>query len=159
MCMLCLQVHILHVGVGDLTLPESVVWTVLPYRFRRQLCHANALPHSFRWAYNSNFIHSLGEKVKRSYTICPTCTGQLHIQMKGASGESAFTSTFRVPLNRWCQISLTIQGATVSGHMLIRRLGSSQVVNKVVVFTASQATVSMLCADEEQRTFVSLEHT
>lgn len=68
------------------------------------------------------------EKVKRSHRRCPTCAGQLHVQMKGKSGESAFTSTFRVPLSRWCQISVMMQGATVSGCVLIRRPGSSQVV-------------------------------
>lgn len=68
------------------------------------------------------------ETVKRSHRRCPTCAGQLHAQMKGESGESAFTSTFRVPLSRWCQISVMLQGATVSGHVLITRPGSSLVV-------------------------------
>lgn len=99
------------------------------------------------------------EKVKRSHRRCPTCAGQLHVQMKGKSGESAFTSTFQVPLSRWCQISVMMQGATVSGRVLIRRPGSSQVVKKKIIFTVSQATVSMLCVDETQRTFHSMEHT
>lgn len=68
------------------------------------------------------------EKVKRSHRRCPAYAGQLHVQIKGKSGESAFTSTFQVPLSRWCQISVMMQGATVSGRILIRRPGSSQVV-------------------------------
>ena len=52
----------------------------------------------------------------RSHGICPMCAGQLHIQMKGEYGESAFISDFHVPLSQWCQISVMMQGATVSGH-------------------------------------------
>lgn len=159
MCMLCVQVHVLHMGVSDRTLPESVVRNFSPYRFRKQLCHTIALPQSFRWADGSNSSYSCDEQVKRSHRICPTCAGQLHVQMKGEYGESAFTSAFQVPLSQWCQISVMIQGATVSGHEFARGLAFSQVVNKAVILTLSQATVSMLCVDEEQRTFHSTEHT
>uniref|UniRef100_A0A3Q2CCQ0 Protein sel-1 homolog 3-like n=1 Tax=Cyprinodon variegatus TaxID=28743 RepID=A0A3Q2CCQ0_CYPVA len=37
-------------------------------------------------------------------------SGQLHIQISGFSEESsAFLSTFTVPLNKWCQLSLALQ--------------------------------------------------
>lgn len=158
MCMLCVQVHVLHMVISDQTLPESVVWNFSPYRFRK-LCHTIALPQSFRWVDDSNSSDSCDQKVKRSQRICPTYAGQLHIQMKGEYGESAFTSAFQVPLGQWCQISVMIQGATVSGHEFTRALAYLQVVNKAVILTLSQATASMLCMDEEQRTFHSTEHT
>ncbi|XP_027900742.1 protein sel-1 homolog 3 isoform X2 [Xiphophorus couchianus] len=43
-----------------------------------------------------------------------TKSGRLHIQISGASEESsAFLSSFAVPLNKWCQLTLTLQGRTV----------------------------------------------
>lgn len=158
--MLCVQVHVLHMGTSVQTLPESVVWSFSPYRFRKQLCHAVALPQSFRSADCSHFQLRLWWRCQKGHTgFYPTCAGQLHIQMKGEYGESAFNSAFQVPLRRWCQISVTIQGAMVSGHKFTGALASSQVVNKAVIITLSQATVSMLCVDDEQRTFHSTEHT
>uniref|UniRef100_A0A3B5L5T4 Uncharacterized protein n=1 Tax=Xiphophorus couchianus TaxID=32473 RepID=A0A3B5L5T4_9TELE len=48
-----------------------------------------------------------------------TKSGRLHIQISGASEESsAFLSSFAVPLNKWCQLTLTLQGRTVSDLML-----------------------------------------
>ncbi|XP_056229263.1 protein sel-1 homolog 3 [Seriola aureovittata] len=62
-----------------------------------------------------------------------TNSGQLHIQVNGESEESsAFLSPFKVPLSEWCQLSLMLQGQTV--------------------------TVSMVCVDQEQRTVRSTEH-
>lgn len=159
MSILCVQVHVLHMGIGDQTLPESVVWNLSPYRFRKQLCHTIALPQSFRWADGLNSSSSCDQQVKRSHRICHTCVGQLHIQMKGEYGESAFTSAFQVPLSQWCQISVMIQGATVSGRKFTQGLSYLQVVKKAPILTLSQATVSMLCVDEEQRTFHSMEYT
>ncbi|KAM4742331.1 protein sel-1 homolog 3 isoform 2-T2 [Anableps anableps] len=44
-----------------------------------------------------------------------TKSGQLHVQINGVSEESsAFLSSFTVPLNKWCQLSLTLQGRTVT---------------------------------------------
>nr|XP_046246196.1 protein sel-1 homolog 3 [Scatophagus argus] len=66
-------------------------------------------------------------------TLLLTNSGQLHIQMKGESEDSsAFLSSFKVPLREWCQISLMLQGRTV--------------------------TVSMVCMSKEQRTAHSTEH-
>lgn len=130
MCMLCVQVHVLHMVISDQTLPESVVWNFLPYRFRKQLCHTIALPQSFRWDNGSNSSNSCDQKVKRSHRIWPMCAGQLHIQMKGEYGESAFTSAFQVPLSQWCQISVMIQGSMVSGHTFTRGSAYSQVADK-----------------------------
>lgn len=60
-------------------------------------------------------------------------SGQLHIQLTGTSEESsAFLSPFKVPLNQWCQLRLTLQGRIVS--------------------------ISMVCMDGEQRTVKSSEH-
>ncbi|CAN9511215.1 unnamed protein product [Ophioblennius macclurei] len=60
-------------------------------------------------------------------------SGQIHIQMTGVSEKSsAFLSPFQVPLNQWCQLSLTLQGRI--------------------------ASLSMVCMDEEQRTIKSTEH-
>lgn len=70
------------------------------------------------------FLLRQGQKVTHDPPP-PTCAGHLHVQMKEESGESAFTSTFWVPLSRWCQISVAIEGATVSDE---RSPGSSQVV-------------------------------
>lgn len=67
--------------------------------------------------------------IQRSHRICPTCAGQLHIQMKGEHEESAFTPAFRVPLRQWCQISIMIQGATVSVHDFTPSLAYTRVVN------------------------------
>ncbi|XP_029965139.1 protein sel-1 homolog 3 isoform X2 [Salarias fasciatus] len=61
-------------------------------------------------------------------------SGQLHIQLTGASEESsAFLSPFKIPLRQWCRLSVTLQGRT--------------------------ASVSMLCLDGEQRTEEKTEHT
>ncbi|XP_059187954.1 LOW QUALITY PROTEIN: protein sel-1 homolog 3 [Centropristis striata] len=60
-------------------------------------------------------------------------SGQLHIQMNGESEESsAFVSPFKVPLNEWCQVSVTLHGKMV--------------------------TLSMVCMDDEQRTVHSIEN-
>ncbi|XP_029373460.1 protein sel-1 homolog 3 isoform X2 [Echeneis naucrates] len=46
-------------------------------------------------------------------------SGKLHIQLNGESKESsAFLSPFKVPLSEWCQLSLTLQGRTVSLFMV-----------------------------------------
>uniref|UniRef100_A0A3Q3A6V1 Protein sel-1 homolog 3-like n=1 Tax=Kryptolebias marmoratus TaxID=37003 RepID=A0A3Q3A6V1_KRYMA len=48
-------------------------------------------------------------------------SGQLHIQISGEAEEtSAFLSTFTVPLSEWCQLSLTLQGRTVSDVLLTK---------------------------------------
>lgn len=48
-----------------------------------------------------------------------TSSGQLHVQVKGKSDESsAFISSFTVPLNVWCHISLTLHGGRVSLHVV-----------------------------------------
>ncbi|KAG8001874.1 Protein sel-1-like protein 3 [Nibea albiflora] len=66
-------------------------------------------------------------------TVLLKNSGQLHIQICGESQEStAFLTPFKVPLSKWCQISVTLQGRTV--------------------------TVSMVCMDEEERTVNSAEH-
>ncbi|XP_041654291.1 protein sel-1 homolog 3 [Cheilinus undulatus] len=60
-------------------------------------------------------------------------SGQLHIQMNGELKQSfAFLTPFRVPLNEWCQIGITV---------LLRKV-----------------TVSMVCIDKEQRTAYSAEY-
>ncbi|XP_043976245.1 protein sel-1 homolog 3 isoform X2 [Gambusia affinis] len=62
-----------------------------------------------------------------------TKSGQLHVQISGASEESsAFLSSFTVPLNKWCQLTLTLQGRTV--------------------------TVSLAFMDNEERTVKSSEY-
>ncbi|KAM9319212.1 protein sel-1 homolog 3 [Pholidichthys leucotaenia] len=62
-----------------------------------------------------------------------TNSGQLHIQMSGESQESsAFLFSSLVPLNEWCQLSVTLTGRTV--------------------------TVSMMCVAGEQRTVKSVEY-
>ncbi|MEQ2303872.1 hypothetical protein AMECASPLE_021236 [Ameca splendens] len=44
-----------------------------------------------------------------------TKSGKLHIQISGVSEESsAFLSSFTMPLNKWCQLSLALQGRTVT---------------------------------------------
>ncbi|KAG7479951.1 sel-1-like 3-like [Solea senegalensis] len=66
-------------------------------------------------------------------TLLLTNSGELHIQLSGESGQSsAFLSMFKVPLSEWCQLSLTLQGRTV--------------------------TLSMLCMGQQQRTAVSKEY-
>lgn len=68
-----------------------------------------------------------------SLTLFLKDSGQLHIQMSEDSMKSsAFSSSFKVPLKKWCQISLMLQGRMV--------------------------TISMVCIDEEQKTFHSVEH-
>lgn len=62
------------------------------------------------------------ERVGRSRRVCPACAGQFHVQMEGENGQSAFTSAFQVPLGQWCQISVMIQGATVSGRWSSRQV-------------------------------------
>uniref|UniRef100_I3KJJ3 Protein sel-1 homolog 3 n=1 Tax=Oreochromis niloticus TaxID=8128 RepID=I3KJJ3_ORENI len=47
--------------------------------------------------------------------ILLTTSGHLHIQMNGESQESsAFLSSFKVPLNVWCNLIVMVQGRTVS---------------------------------------------
>ncbi|KAE8295068.1 Protein sel-1-like protein 3 Suppressor of lin-12-like protein 3 [Larimichthys crocea] len=66
-------------------------------------------------------------------TVFLKSSGHLHIQICGESQEStAFLTPFKVPLSKWCQISVTLQGRTV--------------------------TVSVVCMDDEQRTVNSAEH-
>lgn len=50
-----------------------------------------------------------------------SCTGQLHIQMRGEYDEtSAFLSSFKVPLGEWCHISLMLQSRMVRSHFMTR---------------------------------------
>ncbi|KAG7243090.1 hypothetical protein INR49_016465 [Caranx melampygus] len=52
-------------------------------------------------------------------TLFLTNTGQIHIQVNGESEESsAFLSPFKVPLSEWCQLSLMLQGQTVTLSMV-----------------------------------------
>ncbi|XP_061576398.1 protein sel-1 homolog 3 [Cololabis saira] len=51
-------------------------------------------------------------------TVLLTNSGQLHIQINGESPKSsAFLSSFTVPVNKWCQLSLELQGRTVTVSM------------------------------------------
>ncbi|TWW76970.1 protein sel-1 homolog 3 [Takifugu flavidus] len=110
-----------HTRLKAVTFPWCTfsVWVLMTRHCQHRLCGL--------------FYHLDSEDNYATPALFLTASGQLHVQMKGKSGESAFTSTFRVPLSRWCQISVMMQGAT--------------------------ATVSMLCVDETQRTFHSMEHT
>ncbi|XP_044210507.1 protein sel-1 homolog 3 [Thunnus albacares] len=66
-------------------------------------------------------------------TLFLTNSGQIHVQTSGESEESsAFLSPFKVPLSEWCQISVMLQGRTV--------------------------TLSMICMDKEQRLVHSIEN-
>ncbi|XP_017271766.3 protein sel-1 homolog 3 isoform X1 [Kryptolebias marmoratus] len=56
-------------------------------------------------------------------------SGQLHIQISGEAEEtSAFLSTFTVPLSEWCQLSLTLQGRTVTISMMRANKNQGRVV-------------------------------
>nr|XP_012776484.3 protein sel-1 homolog 3 [Maylandia zebra] len=51
--------------------------------------------------------------------ILLTKSGHLHIQMNGESQESsAFLSSFKVPLNVWCNLIVMVQGRTVAVNMV-----------------------------------------
>ncbi|KAM9359356.1 protein sel-1 homolog 3 [Symphorus nematophorus] len=79
------------------------------------------------------FHHIDSHKNYATPTLLLTNSGQLHIQMYGEPEESsAFLTPFKVPLSEWCQISVMLQGRTV--------------------------TVSMVCMDKERRTVHSTEH-
>lgn len=46
---------------------------------------------------------------------CTVNTGHLHVQVNGQMGESsAFLTTYQVPLSEWCELSVVLQGRTVS---------------------------------------------
>lgn len=145
------------------------IWLLVTRHCQNQLCGIfHHIDSENNYATPSLFLKASGGlivqipatlEIKRSHRICPMCAGQLHIQMKGEYGESAFISAFQVPLSQWCQISVMIEGARVRGHKFTRGLAYLQVVNKAVNVTLSQTTVSMLCVAEEQRTFHSMAHT
>lgn len=52
-------------------------------------------------------------------SLFTTRPGQLHVQVRGKSDESsAFLSSFTVPLNVWCHISLMLHGGRVRRHLV-----------------------------------------
>lgn len=105
------------------------MWVLLTKHCQNDLCglfhHINsennyATPALFLTASGGLIVQipsALVMKRSEGHTGFAPCVGQLHVQMKGESGESAFTSTFQVPLSKCCQISIVIQGATVSWHV------------------------------------------
>ncbi|XP_024910994.1 protein sel-1 homolog 3, partial [Cynoglossus semilaevis] len=51
-------------------------------------------------------------------TVLLTSTGHLHVQVNGQTGESsAFLTTYQVPLSEWCELSVVLQGRTVTVSM------------------------------------------
>nr|XP_057936867.1 protein sel-1 homolog 3 isoform X2 [Doryrhamphus excisus] len=52
-------------------------------------------------------------------TLLLTKSGQLHVQVHGGPNEStAILSLFKVPLRKWCQLGLTLQGRIVTVAMV-----------------------------------------
>lgn len=77
--------------------------------------------------------------------------------MNGESQESsAFLSSFKVPLNVWCNLIVMVQGRTVSSLLFtqhtVYHAHHHNNEKKMLIVIGSQVTVNMVCLDKDQRT-------